>query len=238
VVVEGGLDEGRIVAISDPSLFINAMIDYPGNERFVKNLLLHVAGPPPGSGKFIVYTGRFGEWGQAEDDPSDTQARFTALQDFLRAFNDWLGELSRFTPKGELGRVMAALLVLSGLFGLLARLVQPPTQYDGRWLGGARNHPGPLRPQHEARPGASQEASAATFQVAVESFLHQLETPLPACLPGDRKLAERRLTQFLARLSSLSSHSPSARLEAVYREWISMLEAANLVDRWKRRARG
>lgn len=30
--------EGRVVAVSDPSLFINAMLDRPGNRQFVRNL--------------------------------------------------------------------------------------------------------------------------------------------------------------------------------------------------------
>jgi hypothetical protein len=31
--------QGRVIVVSDPSLFINAMVDLPGNERFVRALL-------------------------------------------------------------------------------------------------------------------------------------------------------------------------------------------------------
>ena len=40
VVAIESVGEGTVVVISDPSLFINAMLDRPGNERFVSNLIV------------------------------------------------------------------------------------------------------------------------------------------------------------------------------------------------------
>lgn len=236
VAVEGGLGEGRILAVSDPSIFINSMLSYPGNERLALNLAQHLAGPAPGRGPITIYFGRFAEWGQAEDEPNPSLERFAAIQDFLRSFNEWLAGLARFIPKGELARVMSALVVLSGFLWLLARLVQSPARYDGRWLGAGARHPGPLRPQHEVRETI--EPSAPTFQVAVEEFLLPLRPSLVEQLPGDRRAAEKRVKAFMARLTALTPNAPAARVEGVYTEWLALLDAAGLHERWRRRTRG
>ena len=134
VVVEGGLEEGRIIAVSDPSIFINNMMTYPGNETFAKNLLRHLAGPPPGKGTFHIYVGKFTEYGDGDDPAPSGIPGANAIQEFLRAFNEWLGTLSEYAPRGPLSKLTAALLALSGLLVLLARLSQQAVRYDGQWL--------------------------------------------------------------------------------------------------------
>ncbi len=41
-VLSGAVEEGRLVAIGDPSIFINNMLDFRGNERFARNLLRYL----------------------------------------------------------------------------------------------------------------------------------------------------------------------------------------------------
>jgi len=67
IVLAGAVGEGRLVAIGDPSLFINNMLELDGNRRFASNLLLYLRGDsggrlylvPPG-GELV---GRYGEPG-------------------------------------------------------------------------------------------------------------------------------------------------------------------------------
>jgi len=56
VVVREGIGDGTVYVVSDPSLFINAMLDQPDNGQFTRNLLAtervlfdysHKAGQPP-----------------------------------------------------------------------------------------------------------------------------------------------------------------------------------------------
>jgi hypothetical protein len=59
-----GVGEGRVVAVSDPSLFINAMLDRPDNRQFARNLFApgdrvvldysHTAGVPPLQGALLT----------------------------------------------------------------------------------------------------------------------------------------------------------------------------------------
>nr|WP_225317634.1 DUF4350 domain-containing protein [Haloferax sp. CBA1150] len=39
VVTEEAIGNGRVIVVSDPSLFINAMVDQPDNRRFIRNLV-------------------------------------------------------------------------------------------------------------------------------------------------------------------------------------------------------
>jgi len=67
VVLAGAVGQGRLVAIGDPSIFINNMLELQGNRRFASNLFLYLRGSaggrvflvPPG-GRLV---GRYGEPG-------------------------------------------------------------------------------------------------------------------------------------------------------------------------------
>jgi hypothetical protein len=67
VVLAGAVGEGRLVAIGDPSIFINNMLELDGNRRFASNLFLYLRGE--GRGRvFLVepggrLVGRYGEPG-------------------------------------------------------------------------------------------------------------------------------------------------------------------------------
>jgi hypothetical protein len=59
VVLAGAVGEGRLVAIGDPSLFINNMLALDGNRRFASNLLLYLRGDAGGlSGRVEWYRAR------------------------------------------------------------------------------------------------------------------------------------------------------------------------------------
>jgi hypothetical protein len=67
VVLAGAVGEGRLVAIGDPSLFINNMLELDGNRRFASNLFLYLRGDAGGR-VFLLepggeLVGRYGEPG-------------------------------------------------------------------------------------------------------------------------------------------------------------------------------
>ncbi|MEM9187853.1 MAG: DUF4350 domain-containing protein [Myxococcota bacterium] len=75
----GAVDQGRLVAISDPSIFINNMLEFRGNERFVRNIVHYLTEGRSGTIYLVApptsFTGRYGEPG------SDTP--FYDLQQWL-----------------------------------------------------------------------------------------------------------------------------------------------------------
>lgn len=111
LVLAGAVGTGRLVVISDPSVFINNMLELGGNRRFTANLLHYLASSPSGAaegstamrGRVLLVppnaavVGRFGEPGA--DRP---------LHD-LRAFLERLGQVE--VPGVGL-RVLALCLIL------------------------------------------------------------------------------------------------------------------------------
>ncbi len=67
IVLAGAVGDGRLVAIGDPSLFINNMLELDGNRRFASNLLLYLRGDAGGRIYLIEpggeLVGRYGEPG-------------------------------------------------------------------------------------------------------------------------------------------------------------------------------
>jgi hypothetical protein len=67
VVLAGAVGQGRLVAISDPSMLINNMLELDGNRRFASNLLLYLRGQAGGRVVLVEpggeIVGRFGEPG-------------------------------------------------------------------------------------------------------------------------------------------------------------------------------
>lgn len=84
LVFAGAVGAGRLVALGDPSVFINNMLELEGNRRFAENLLVYIGAPGgrvllvPPSGRIV---GRFGEPGA--DRPLHDLRR--ALEDIERA---------------------------------------------------------------------------------------------------------------------------------------------------------
>jgi hypothetical protein len=67
VVLAGAVGEGRLVAIGDPSVLINNMLELDGNRRFASNLLLYLRGDAGGRVLLLEpggeLVGRYGEPG-------------------------------------------------------------------------------------------------------------------------------------------------------------------------------
>jgi hypothetical protein len=83
IVLSGGVGKGRLVAVSDASVFINNMLELPGNRAFARNLLRFLRGPT----RSRLYLAA-----------SDTQ---------------WLSSFRHMTTGNPLARVSAALAQLA-----------------------------------------------------------------------------------------------------------------------------
>ncbi len=136
LVLSGAIEQGRLVAISDPSLFINNMMRFRGNRRFARNLLDYLDGGR--GGRVLVVTpdvhlrGRFGD---ASGDP-------------LGRLNDRLNDFAHAsTPPLALTLltvVLVAILLIFAVSALPARspysktAAQAPESSGGGFLGRVR----------------------------------------------------------------------------------------------------
>jgi hypothetical protein len=119
VVVAGQLGAGSFVALSDPSVLINAMLAFDGNLTFAVNLLDLLAPARPGRIVLITRDARIaGEPVAPEDDgePMTTNELLAELARFLDELNDYLA------TGATLHLVSAGLGGLALIFGVLLPL--------------------------------------------------------------------------------------------------------------------
>lgn len=136
IVVAGERGAGRFVAISDPSIFINDMMHYPGNIVLAQNALrwLNRNGR---ADRVVIVRGDVPMYGEPR--PFIYDASAGQLGQTIAALNLWLSERRAWllTPAAMkvLGAVLATALLL---LALIALPVRRGPKIDGAWLRFAR----------------------------------------------------------------------------------------------------
>lgn len=104
-------DRGRLVALSDPSIFINLMMRYPGNRKLAEGLLAYLGqDEEQKDGKVYILSGNFSEKGQyGEGSPLESmEQKWQALKETSRkAFASGL--------PAEMGALLGALILFIAL---------------------------------------------------------------------------------------------------------------------------
>ncbi len=136
VVAAGARGNGRFVALSDPSVLINRMLEYEGNLRFAFNVLRWL-GRPGLTRRLIIVSGEFMTSGDPPDaiDDGTVRGRVGAMID---DFDDWLDERNDYllTRDGLVGLSVVVALALAAL-AALAVPGRRRTDLDGAWTRAA-----------------------------------------------------------------------------------------------------
>ena len=217
VVVAGALGDGSFVALSDPSVLINAMLAFDGNASFAANLLLYLLPAELAPGRLFLLTHSFVLAGTPPDLLDRTRA-LSGVNAFLRTTNRWLDGQNDWIAHPPTLRTLAAIgaiaLLAAGLFalpGLRAR------GWDGAWT----------RPRIAGAVEGGDEALAARFAHASRWDDHAL----PAAILRDAiagRLAE--LTGVSDPLQAKGKGAPAAELIAVVERRAGHAAASVLAD--------
>jgi len=184
VVLSGAVGGGRLIAISDASVFINNMLQFPGNRAFARNLLRFLRGPHEAHGGQVWITDSQTSWVM----PSRTlSSRLSALLNAL----DRLSQ--RKPPKLAVSLFSSALTAI--LLSMLASSLPKHSAYARRaylqsaelfaglsgrvqqYAGGVRNLMPPLlalrreielRAAEQSRPRGTQSQPALPAEVLQE----------------------------------------------------------------------
>ena len=117
VAIAGQVGDGRLVAIGDPSMFINSMLRYPGNRTLARNLfayLLDGAGEHRRDAKLVIAHDRFKERG------SRAGGLTGGLRDRLRGVFNAIDLVRREGFGGIASRVVAfAVAIAAGVWVLM-----------------------------------------------------------------------------------------------------------------------
>jgi hypothetical protein len=135
VVVAGERGTGKFVAISDPSILINRMLQYPGNVTLASNLLLWLDRHETGNRArhIVLLRGDVPMYGEPRpfiDDP-----RGGNLGRSIADLNSWLSQRREWllTP-GAMKALAATLAALLLLLAVSALPVRRGPRIDGAWL--------------------------------------------------------------------------------------------------------
>jgi hypothetical protein len=134
VVTLGAVGSGRLAMVSDPSIFINNMMEIPGNAQFAENLLRYLAtGERP---QLVMVARRFGQGDSNEDDrpPAAAAGASQRLRKQLRLVAARFGPAreARTPPRWRWALSVAGLVFL--LVALVLQLGPRPRRRRGSWL--------------------------------------------------------------------------------------------------------
>lgn len=207
VVVAGERGTGRFVAVSDPSIFINRMLQYPGNVQLAVNILEWLDRRETGTRarKVTLVIGDVSMYG--DPPPFIADPRGGKVGHAIDELNYWLFMRREWllTP-GAMKALAGTLAALLLLLAVLALPVRRGPRIDGAWLRFGR----PLRRDEPSALVAS--ADAATGPRARGSYL------VLACILRDQVqqlLAERLADAGTEPLYSLSENQLAAKLTDV-----------------------
>jgi hypothetical protein len=140
VVVAGQLRTGRFVAISDPSIFINRMLQYPGNVQLAINTLAwldRVSATDDDNGErarnIVFVRGDVPYYGTPR--PFIADPRGGAFARSIDRINDWIyARREWYLTPGALQALGATLAILLLVLAILALPVRRGPRIDGAWL--------------------------------------------------------------------------------------------------------
>ncbi len=216
VVVAGERGSGRFVAISDPSILINRMLQFPGNYQLVSNILDWLD-RKDSSGKrrateIVLLRGDAPMYGEPRpfiDDP-----RASDLGRSIADVNWWLHQASTWLLTPSAMKLLAAVLaaILLGL-ALLALPVRRGAQIDGAWLRFVRPA---RRDDPHGLVQAAEHGGAGTLVLAciLRDHVQRLLGELTARLEPLYTLPE---AQLVAELTRAKGAPAGAALARVYR---------------------
>jgi hypothetical protein len=135
VIAAGELGAGRFVVASDPSIFINRMLQFPGNLQLAINVLRYLQ--RRNTTELIVLTGDFGLYGIPRGAIDDGTMRGSVAR-VMNDFNRWLDERNDYLIREGLIRLIGVLVALVvGVLALLALPLIRRTRLDGEWTRAA-----------------------------------------------------------------------------------------------------
>jgi hypothetical protein len=180
VVAAGALGrDGRVVVISDPSIFINRMLQFAGNMQFAINTLRYLARPEQ-TRRLIILANDFVLYGEPPDDLDDGTVT-GKIDQSINDFDNWLEERNDYliTREGLLA-MSVALALLIALGAIVSIPLRRKGALDGAWTRAAEpsRQPGDFEElvAHYDRPGhrPSYSLPAAILRDTVNARLERL----------------------------------------------------------------
>lgn len=211
VVVAGERGTGRFVVVSDPSIFINRMLQFPGNIQLATNIMTWLR--RDGRARNVVLLrGEVAMYGQPPpfvDDPRGGEVGRSVAD-----LNSWLSQRREWLLTPAAMKVLAALLAALLLALAIAALpVRRGPKVDGAWLRF-------MRPQRRDEPYgmvANADKHAGSYLVLACVLRDQVQSLLATSLDKSDPLYTLSEGQLVAQLTAARGPAAASALSRVYK---------------------
>lgn len=212
IVVAGERGTGKFVAISDPSIFINRMLQFPGNVQLTSNLLNWLDRGNRRARHVILLRGDVPMYGEPRPYIDDASAG--AIGRTVADLNLWLSERRAWLLTPTAVKVLAASLAIALLvLAVLALPVRRGPKIDGAWL---RFHRPPRRDEPHALVHAA-DRGGGSYLVLACILRDQVQRLLADVTGKSEPLYTVPETQLVADLSKAKGTTAGVALARVYR---------------------
>jgi hypothetical protein len=229
VVVAGQKGTGRFVAVSDPSIFINRMQEFPGNVVLTSNILSWLDRHEWGARarRVVLLRGEVRMFGTPRtyiDDPNSTP---TDRQ--INRFNSWLATNSEWvltpTAMKVVGGTLAVLLLV---LAIAALPVRRGPRIDGAWLRFGR----PVRRDEPQALVASAERGGGSLLVLACILRDQVQTLLHGAIQRPEALYTIPEAELVAQVSAAKGTVAGVALTRVYRRLRALPSRSQAAAPW------
>lgn len=192
LIVAAKVGKGRFIALSDPSILINAMLRFKGNMTLASNLLAYLC--RDSSKQIFLVTGHV----RIQGTPSiisDRPAR--PIQQFLSEYNSFLERISDFAATKPALHALAIGASSLCLVGLLLVLPLPRRDLKGHWT----------RPVHGHQRRRNEDLAAMALRDEMEEHLTELlDAPEPIFTIDPRWVVRRIREEFSEEAAQIYDH--------------------------------
>lgn len=226
VVVAGERGTGKFVAISDPSVFINRMLQYPGNVQLATNILRWLK--RGGRAKNVVLlrgdVSMFGDPPPFIDDPRGGNVGRSVAD-----LNLWLSQRREWLLTPPAMKALAALLATFLLvLAVLALPVRRGPRIDGAWLRFGR----PLRRDEPYSLVSNSDRHAGSLLVLACILRDQVQSLLADALGKPEPLYTLSEAQLVQQLTAAKGTPAGTALARVYKRLRSLPSRGQAAAPW------
>ena len=225
LVAAGSIGVGRYVALADPSILINRMLQFEGNLQFSINLLRYLTRPGE-SDRLIILSGGITMSGVPRNRYDDGSWR-GGTSASVATLNSWLDDLNRWLFTGHSLRVVTVILAL--VLSALAFLTLPNIRHsplDGSWT-----KPGEETPVlTEVFEGAG---SRVNFLLPAAIQRDNINTALEFALATPDALYQLSDADLFSRVASEVGRAPARLLRQMLPDLRQIPERAQAASYWE-----
>ena len=225
--VEAG--EGRLVALADPSVLINRMLEFDGNLTFAINLLRYLSRPGE-SGRLVILNGDLSLLGE----PSRVlgEGGSTGVTGLLGDFNRWLISLNEYLLTETGLRVLAvAIALLVAGFALIWLPRARQATLDGSWTrarGGGADQPNAEQVLAEV-----DRAGRRSFTLPAAILRDSINARLALVIGETDPLYAMSEMDLRAALIERGAHGAAAVMDQLYPALRALPSRAQAVSPWE-----